>query len=413
MISSIATYLPLWGTAWARIIGDDEDTVTMAVAAGRLALTDFDVTSVDTVVLITKEFPLMHGGNAAVLLAGLGLANTVRVREQLGGSPASLDAVADAEPGTLVIGVDAVGPCGAAAVLCGASGASFVAESRVNRSMPVATRDMRGIVTDYADPRLLRVRGVGASLLEAAAIEDAAAGLAGESELFAAVAGMAAKDAASLSEAGSPALTTVGPSASLFALAALIESGRRGRVLAVDQAVVSTGTLGDGAARVLRHEPTSRASPKGMKTEGAPISISLSAYERAFEAKLRLEADKCRTCALLAYPHRHRCLGCGAEGQTDSYALPRRAVVYSLSTIHTPVPGLTSPYTVILAQLGDSGVRLLVRLTGAEPGSVKIDDAGELVFRLVAIRSGVPDYGYAFLPDVSTAETAPATQAAA
>ena len=119
MISSIATYLPLWGTAWARIIGDDEDTVTMAVAAGRLALTDFDVTSVDTVVLITKEFPLMHGGNAAVLLAGLGLANTVRVREQLGGSPASLDAVADAEPGTLVIGVDAVGPCGAAAVLCG------------------------------------------------------------------------------------------------------------------------------------------------------------------------------------------------------------------------------------------------------------------------------------------------------
>jgi uncharacterized OB-fold protein len=53
---------------------------------------------------------------------------------------------------------------------------------------------------------------------------------------------------------------------------------------------------------------------------------------------------------------------------------------------------------VVLVELGDSGVRLLVRLTGAAAGSVAIGDRGTLVFRRVAVRTGVPDYGYAFLP---------------
>ena len=38
-IAAIGTYLPPWGSAAARIAGDDEDVVTMAVQAGRAALT--------------------------------------------------------------------------------------------------------------------------------------------------------------------------------------------------------------------------------------------------------------------------------------------------------------------------------------------------------------------------------------
>lgn len=87
-------------------------------------------------------------------------------------------------------------------------------------------------------------------------------------------------------------------------------------------------------------------------------------------------------------------------------ALPRDAEIYTLSTIHVPVPGLVSPYTIVVAELGDSGVRVTVRLTGAAAGSVGIGDRGRLVFRLVAVRSGVPDYGYAFLPDDDTEVTA-------
>ena len=37
-------------------------------------------------------------------------------------------------------------------------------------------------------------------------------------------------------------------------------------------------------------------------------------------------------------------------------------------------------------ELGDTGIRALVRLTGASPGSVDIGETGKLVFRLVAVR---------------------------
>ena len=61
---------------------------------------------------------------------------------------------------------------------------------------------------------------------------------------------------------------------------------------------------------------------------------------------------------------------CGSEEPTDTVALPREAEVYTLATIHVPVPGLVTPYTVVVAELGDTAVRLLARLTGARPGSV-------------------------------------------
>ncbi len=113
-----------------------------------------------------------------------------------------------------------------------------------------------------------------------------------------------------------------------------------------------------------------------------------------------MEAAKCRTCGTLSYPHRYRCLSCGSEAAVDVVALPRDATIYTMSTIHVPVPGLTSPYSLVLVELGESGVRLLVKLTGRAPGEVAIGDHGSMVFRLAAMRAGVPDYGYAFLPDV-------------
>ena len=87
----------------------------------------------------------------------------------------------------------------------------------------------------------------------------------------------------------------------------------------------------------------------------------------------------------------------------DVYVLTE---VYSLATVHVPVPGLATPYTVVLAELGDTGVRTLVRLTGAPPGSVAIGDRGRMVFRRVAVRMGVPDYGYAFLPVANAGKVA-------
>ena len=121
-VSAIATYLPCWGSAGGRVAGGDEDAVTLAVEAGRAAI---DAAAggggVQRVVLISRELPLLEGGNAAVLLAGLGLDPEIEVSERLGGAPAALDALSSARPRTLVIAADVQPFAGAGNVLSSSS----------------------------------------------------------------------------------------------------------------------------------------------------------------------------------------------------------------------------------------------------------------------------------------------------
>ena len=62
-------------------------------------------------------------------------------------------------------------------------------------------------------------------------------------------------------------------------------------------------------------------------------------------------------------------------------------------------PGCARPYSLVIVELDGVGVRALVKVTGAEPGTVDIGDRGRLTLRRVAMRSGVPDYGYMFEPE--------------
>lgn len=395
-ITRIGTALPTWGSAKVRQVGDDEDAVTLAVAAGVACIGD-DATLrdvVSSVVLVSRDLPLLEGGNSAALLGGLGLPDTLLVRETIGGSPAVLDAILTAADGTLVIGADTGrrdgSSAGASAVLVGSRGAPLTSLGRVTRSMPTTSRDADGHRADYADPRLLRERGMNESLARLGHPKAVA------------VAGIVGKEAAGLSTGTPPAVLSTGASALGFALAALAESGTVGPVLAIEQATLSLAELGPGAVSVTRDEPAPLPRPDGKLAPGNSVSISLSAYERAFDAKLRLEAASCTNCGALSYPHRYRCIECGSEAPTATVALPRDAEIYTQATIRVPVPGLVSPYTVTLVELGDTGVRVLVKLTGATPGSTAIGDRGRLVFRLVAVRQGVPDYGYAFFPERSS-----------
>ena len=102
-IFSIGTYLPPWTVRDRRVKGPDEDALTMAVAAGRAA--DPDATA-QRVVLVSRDFPLLEGGNGAVLLAALSLPADTPVTEVLGGAPAVLDQIGSAGDATLVIAAD-------------------------------------------------------------------------------------------------------------------------------------------------------------------------------------------------------------------------------------------------------------------------------------------------------------------
>lgn len=392
VIAAIGTYLPPWVKGGRRVPGDDEDAVTLAVAAGLGALEDVRV-PVRRVVLVTRDFPLVEGGNGAALVAGLGLDPGIEVVERLGGAAAFIEAMADARSPTLVIGADVAPPAGAGAVVAangvGTVGVPVTIRGWVHRSLPVVARDDRGHARDYGDPRLLRERGLRTSL--------SALGLQGP------VAGVAGCDARDVPGASRDTVCppTGGASSPAFVLAALAEQGGGGTLVAADQATVALAHVGSGSVAVRRDEQPGKEPPVLRTGPEADISLSLAAYERAFDAKLRFEAARCPDCGALSYPRRYRCLSCGSERPGPAESLPREAVVHSATTIHVPVPGLASPYTLVLAELAHSGVRYLTRLTGVPPGHVAIGDRGRLVFRRIAVRCGVPDYGYAFRPEVS------------
>ncbi|MGW6421526.1 OB-fold domain-containing protein [Nocardia sp. NPDC055053] len=383
-VASMGTYLPCWGDRHHRVAGDDEDAVTLAVEAGRAALAGGE--PVERVVLVSRDLPLVESSNTAVLLAGLGLDPELEVTERLGGAPATLDALSSARPRTLVIGVD-LEPAGAAAAwISDRNGVQVRTTARVARSLPVRTRHADG-VHDYGDPRLLRERGLVASL-SAAWLDTPFA-----------VAGVEHKQAAALCGTP-PRLPTTGASSALFALAAMAEWGAAGLLVGVEQASLSGVTVVPGPLSLRRLEPPARPPLDGIVEPGTDLPLSLAAYERAFEAKVRWEAGRHEGTDELDFPPRYRL---GADGSlATTYTLvplPRTGTVYAATTVRMPVPGQKSPYTLVVVELDDIGVRALAKVTGADAGTAEIGARGRMVLRRVAIRSGVPDYGYAFEPE--------------
>ncbi|MBH0123549.1 OB-fold domain-containing protein [Rhodococcus sp. CX] len=384
-IASIGTYLPCWGSPGARVPGDDEDAITLAVEAGRAAVAETG--SVQYVVLVSRDLPLLESSNAAVLLAGLGLDPEIEVTERLGGAPATLDALGSARPRTLVIGVD-LAPAGAAAALTADQGLQVRTAARVSRSLPVRTRTENGMVHDYGDPRLVKQRGFLASLASSW-VDDPVT-----------VAGVEPRYAADLCAAPPVELPTTGASSPLFALVAMAESETKGPLVGVEQASLSAITVADGVTEIRRHEPPARERTAPVHVPGPDIPISLAAYERAFEAKVRWEAGRHPGSDDLDFPPRYRVGEDGTLGSSYEFVpLPRTGSVYTEVTVRVPVPGLDTPYSLVLVELDDVDVRALVKVTGVEPGTVDIGDRGRMVLRRVAVRSGVPDYGYAFHPE--------------
>jgi uncharacterized OB-fold protein len=71
-----------------------------------------------------------------------------------------------------------------------------------------------------------------------------------------------------------------------------------------------------------------------------------------------------------------------------------------------PVPGIAGPHTLAIVALAGTPVRVLAQVADTSPASTAIGDRGRLVLRRVAVREGVPDYGYAFLADTRDREVA-------
>ncbi|MCW2652793.1 MAG: hypothetical protein JWR32_3769 [Mycobacterium sp.] len=394
-VSSIGTYSPHWHTRDRRVAGPDEDALTMAVAAGRAA---DPAASALRVAMVSRNFPLLEGGNGAVLLAGLSLAADVPVTEVLGGGPAVLDQIATAPVGTLVVAADDTDSAvGAAALLIGDSGASLTPVGRQTRSLPTLARADDGSRHAYADPRLQREVGVKATL--------AHLGLTG-TPTVAVVAGL---KAGQLGPGFDTSVAVDDPTPSAAAVIALlgdaVDNGVSGLVVALEQSTVTVVqlTLGTASPRISRDEVPARELPKTRMTQGVGIPISLAAYARAFEPKLRWEAavfdGRPGIDGAPVFPPRARVDSSGVLA-TDyrMEPLPRTGTIYTQTTIRIPVPDLPSPYSLAVVQLDGSPVRVLLKVTGLPAGESSIGQGGSVVLRKIATRAGIPDYGYAFWP---------------
>ncbi len=400
-VVSIGTYLPPWLHAGRRVRGPDEDALTMAVAAGRAA---DSAASAKRVVMVSRNFPLLEGGNGAVLLAGLSLPSDSPVAEVLGGAPAALDQILAAPPGTLIIAADdSDSAVGAGAVLTGDRGSGMELEpaGRQTRSLPLIARGDDGVRHVYVDPRLQREIGVKSTLEKL--------GLPG-TPLVAAVSGV---DAAHLGNGFdvSSAIdhNSVSASGLIRLLAECVALDNDGLVLVIEQATISAAELrfGNSPPRVARDESEGRELPELRTAEGTGIPISLPAYARAFEPKLRWEAavfdERPGIDSAPQFPPRARVDDLGTLATRYRLTpLPRTGTVYTHTTIHFPVPDLPSPYSLAVVQLEDVPVRVLLKVTGVPAGETAVGQFGSVVLRRLADRSGIPDYGYAFWPGRTT-----------
>lgn len=394
-VVSIGCYLPPWCKGSRRVKGPDEDAVTMAVAAGRAADT---VASARRVVLVSRDFPLLEGGNGAVLLAALSLPADTPIAEVLGGAPAVLDQIVTASPGTLVIAADDnAAAVGAAAVLTGDGESHLTPVGRQTRSLPLVARGDDGVRHAYPDSRLQREVGIRATFDKLSLTGTPAA---------VAVAGVpAAQLGGAVDTSGAAEEPRASAAGVVRVIADAIEREACGLVLAAEQSTMSVAALQDtdSPPKINRDEVPARELPATKIADGVGIPISMPAYARAFEPKIRWEAavfdERPGIDPAPQFPPRVRVDNSGALA-TDYQleALPRTGTVYTHTTIRISVPDLPSPYSLAVVQLDDSPVRVLMKVTGVPAGEATIGQAGSVVLRKIATRAGVPDYGYAFWP---------------
>jgi len=92
-------------------------------------------------------------------------------------------------------------------------------------------------------------------------------------------------------------------------------------VLAAEQASATAVRLDGVPGAVRRDEPAPLVPEKATRTAGPDIAVSLPAYDREFDAKLRWEAGRCDACGTLALPPRRRCLSCGGPTRAKTTAV--------------------------------------------------------------------------------------------
>ncbi|GAB3081928.1 OB-fold domain-containing protein [Nocardioides zeae] len=393
-VAALSLYRPVWESRGQRVAGPDEDVLTLAVAAARPLAEQHPVARV---VLLTSAPDVLEGFGTGVVARALGLGDAAPVELRIGGADAALGVLLEAAAGTLVVGVDlAPGSAAAGAALMADGGGILLSEAgSVHGSLPMRVRHAGAqLAAVYGDGRVER------ELATAPLVER----LRGEGTTY--VVGASPSEAKRLGAAPLP-VPTRGPAGVFFALAALGSGDAAegaARLVALDAASGRAADVSTTSVEVLRDErPGVPVAERPSITQPVEIPFSMPAYARAFEAKIGLIAATCE-CGATSFPPRQLCLECGETERTTPTPLARTGEVYTYVKVHVPIPGIAGPYGLAIVSVDDTTVRVLAQVADVGAREARIGERGQLVLRRVAVREGVPDYGYAFRSDVDAVE---------
>lgn len=118
--------------------------------------------------------------------------------------------------------------------------------------------------------------------------------------------------------------------------------------------------------------------------------------------RYKLQGTQCESCADLQFPPVLICPKCKSQ-DLKSFNLLGRGVVYSFSTVYTPLAQFedVAPYVVALIDL-EEGPRITAQLTDVSSNDVEIGMPVEMVIRKISEcgNNGVIVYGYKFRPPI-------------
>lgn len=457
-IAGVGLYAPRWRIdaeayteAWGRfdaagikekaVPGPDEDTLTMAVEAGRRALeaASIDGTSLDGLVFASSRPPMAEEDLTARIGEMLDLPATAARRVVTGSTRAGTQAllvgggiggrtlvtVADAPVGEPADAVDHAAGAGAAAFLLEEGGpltlddhAEFATVAPGTRFRGTGESETGGLGITQYDRTVFRETLSGA--LEELATEpeaDAVALQAPDGKLPYRVADLSGLSTETI-QAGAVVhdLGDLGAASVPVSLGTAVRDGH-GRVLALsfgsgagsdalvfsDDGVPVVGSLEGGESISYSEYLRLRGEITGDIPDGGGAYVSVPTWRRSIPQRYRLEAGRCGACGELAFPPSGACQSCGGLADYETVALPGTGTVRAVTTISQGgAPPEFAPFQEQLGSFpagivafddpdGDETVSVPVMGTGEE--ELSVGDRVRATIRRLYTQEGVRRYG--------------------
>jgi len=142
---------------------------------------------------------------------------------------------------------------------------------------------------------------------------------------------------------------------------------------------------------------------------GGGAHVSLPSWQRTLPQRYRLEAGQCPDCGAVAFPPEGACPDCHERVAFDALELPRTGAIVAVTVIgqggappeFVEVQRRDGPFAVAIVEVSsdDGAARFPVQLTDCDPEAVSVGDRVVGRFRRIYSVEGVTRYGLKFVPE--------------